>query len=211
MQTLIGAVPMPLWWDVPPVSCRTDNEESLTVVAPGGTDLFADPTGGQPALNAPRLLGTPPTGDFRLSAQVTVDFVETYDAGVLLVWAGETSWAKLCFERSPQGTPMVVSVVTRGASDDANAFTVAAGEPLWLRICRLGRAWAFHASTDGSSWQFVRYFSLDRPSDGQVTSDDADAARVGFEAQSPLGSGCRVSFKEIAFSAGGLIDLRSGE
>jgi uncharacterized protein len=184
------------------VSCSTDDEQALAVEVPGGTDLFADPAGGQPVLTAPRLLGAPPAGDFRLRARVAVEFAETYDAGVLLIWAAESSWAKLCFERSPQGDPMVVSVVTRGASDDANGFIVAAGDPLWLRISRLGPAWAFHASLDGARWQFVRYFTLnggDRP------------ARVGFEAQSPLGTGCRVSFDEIGFTAGGLANLRSGE
>lgn len=202
MQSQLAAVPMPLWWDVPPVSCSTDDEESLALVVPGGTDLFADPAGCQPVLTAPRLLGTPPAGDFRLRARVTVEFAETYDAGVLLVWMGERAWAKLCFERSPQGIPMVVSAVTRGVSDDANGFTVAAGDPLWLRISRLGPAWAFHASLDGARWRFVRYFRLD--------GTDAPV-RVGFEAQSPLGTGCRVSFNEIAFAAGGLADLRNGE
>jgi regulation of enolase protein 1 (concanavalin A-like superfamily) len=192
---------MPLTWDVAPASCRSDGAGSLVVHAPAGTDLFVDPETDKPALGAPRLLGSPPDGDFQLQARVTVDFAASYDAGVLLVWAGERSWAKLCFERSPQGVPMVVSVVTRGVSDDANGFTVPAGDPLWLRIARLGPTWAFHASTDGSYWQLVRYFSLD----GGV-----EPVRVGFEAQSPMGEHCRVSFDDITFLAGRLPDLRAG-
>ena len=60
-----------------------------------------------------------------------------------------SSWAKLCFEYSPQREPMVVSVVTRGLSDDCNSFVVD-GATVWLRIARVGSAFAFHASTDGA-------------------------------------------------------------
>ena len=82
----------------------------------------------------------------------------TFDAGVLLVYAAERQWAKLCFEYSPQLQPTAVTVVTRESSDDCNSFEVD-GHTLWLRITRSGAAWAFHASTDGAWW---RRFSSNR-------------------------------------------------
>jgi regulation of enolase protein 1 (concanavalin A-like superfamily) len=189
---------MALHWQVPPVRCHTAGDE-LDLVTQPHTDLFADPAGGAPVLTAPRLLGAPPAGDFMLSARVRVGFAETYDAGVLLVWVAEDAWAKLCFERSPQGTPMAVSVVTRGTSDDANGLTVD-GSELWLRVSRLGPAWAFHASIDGAYWHLVRHFALPLPGE----------ALVGFEGQSPMGAGCAVTFSEIRFTAGTLSGLRTG-
>ena len=101
----------------------------LTARALPRSDLFIDPSGGGDTaaatmLNALTLLGDPGSGDLVLSAEVQVDFQDTFDAGVLLVRADEQHWAKLCFEQPPAGRPMVVSVVTRGVSDDANAFTV---------------------------------------------------------------------------------------
>jgi regulation of enolase protein 1 (concanavalin A-like superfamily) len=132
------------------------------------------------------------------SARVEVDFTAQYDAGVLLVWADEQRWAKLCFEYSPDGEPMIVSVVTRHSSDDANAFVVA-GRTAWLRICRLGRAFAFHASTDGARWLFVRYFDL-----------GAESVLIGFEAQSPHGAGCTATFDQISFRSARLPQLRDG-
>src|SRR5450759_4036266 len=96
---------------------------TITVTADPHSDIFIDP-GADSMLNAARLLGVPPTGDFQLSARVTVDFASTFDAGVLLLWIDERHWAKLCFEYSPAGEPMVVSVVNRGVADDANAFVV---------------------------------------------------------------------------------------
>ena len=124
-----------------------------------GTDWFVDPQrSAEPKLNAPALLGGS-SGDFLLSARVTVDFAGTYDAGVLVVYESDDVWAKLCFEYSPQREPMVVSVVTRGVSDDCNSFVVD-DESVWLRIARVGPAYAFHASTDGSNWSFIRHFAL---------------------------------------------------
>jgi regulation of enolase protein 1 (concanavalin A-like superfamily) len=140
-----------------------------------------------------------PSGDFALSARVGVDFASTYDAGVLVLFRDESCWAKLCFERSPAGRPMVVSVVNQRVSDDCNHFAVA-GSHMWFRIARGGDCFAFHTSSDGSEWQLVRYFGF----------DDQAGISVGFLAQSPTGEGCRVSFDEIRYEAGGLTDLRSG-
>jgi regulation of enolase protein 1 (concanavalin A-like superfamily) len=173
---------------------------ALTAVAGPRTDLFVDPADGTRYDNAARLLARS-GGDFQFSARVRVGFAETYDAGVLLLWVDQRSWAKLCFERSPQGQPMAVSVVNRGVSDDANGFPVD-GDALWLRISRLGTAFAFHASTDGRFWHLVRYFALD------VAAGEPVA--VGFEAQSPLGAGCAVEFTDVRFVPDRLVELRDG-
>jgi regulation of enolase protein 1 (concanavalin A-like superfamily) len=191
--------PAPLAWEVSPVSWAI-TAGALQVTAGPRTDMFVSPSGEAPTLNAPRLLG-PIAGDFQLSARVTVDFQGTYDAGVLLVWSNEQSWAKLCFEYSPQRDPMIVSVVTRVTSDDANSFVVA-GNTAWLRVSRLGAsALAFHASADGATWSLIRHFGLLM----------GDAPLVGFEAQSPVGEGCGVRFEDIRYSPTRLGELRSGE
>jgi hypothetical protein len=187
----------PLRWDVAPGNWFQYGP-LLTIHAPANTDLFVDPGGKSVSLNAPRLLGRPPEGDFQLSARVEVDFAHTFDAGVLLLWADERRWAKLCFEFSPQGEPMIVSVVTRGASDDANAFIVE-GNRAWLRISRLGRAYAFHACLDGRKWVLVRHFEL-----------GTEEVRFGFEAQSPTGPGCTATFEDIRYRPERLSELRDG-
>ena len=104
---------------------RVDEHTGAVVAdAPAHTDLYINPGGAESGdaasmLNAATLLGAPPTGDFQLSARVTVEFVAQYDAGVLMLWIDERHWAKFCFELSPAAEPMVVSVVTRDVSDDA--------------------------------------------------------------------------------------------
>jgi regulation of enolase protein 1 (concanavalin A-like superfamily) len=178
---------------------------SISVAAPPRSDIFIDPRSDGPVdaasqLNAATLMGTPPDRDFQLRARVTVDFASTFDAGALLLWIDERHWAKLCFEFSPAGEPMIVTVVSRGVADDANGFVVE-GRTVWLRVSRIDRAYAYHASRDGKHWQMIRYFKLES---GPAT------ATLGFEAQSPTGDGCTVRFDEIAFSVERLAELRDG-
>ena len=194
----LPGIPELLDWAVLPVEWELNADQELRITAGPRTDLFIDP--GQTAVfdNAPRLLFTP-EGDFMLQAHVTVDFAATFDARVLLLYAEDAIWAKLCFEFSPQREPMVVSVVTRGYSDDANSVVVGSSTVL-LRIARIAPAFAFHWSEDGTAWHFVRHFAL--PGTGQI--------RAGFASQSPTGEGCSAHFSQLVFTSGRLQDLRSG-
>lgn len=194
----IDGLAAPLEWRVSPGRWNLESG-TLTIEAGARTDWFADPAGERELHASGPLLAGPVAGDFQLSARVTVEFASTFDAGVLMLYAGDRMWAKLCFEYSPRSEPMVVSVVTDGTSDDANGFVVA-GEAMWLRVARLGPAFAFHASLDGERWELVRHFALPL----------GDEPAVGFEAQSPTGDGCVVRFDEIRFSAARLGDLRDG-
>jgi regulation of enolase protein 1 (concanavalin A-like superfamily) len=201
----LPGLPFSLTVSHPEVWRRDEQSGAVVVAAPAHTDFYINPGGEQSAdaesmLNAATLLGTPPQGDFQLRARVTVDFQGQYDAGVLLLWIDEQHWAKFCFELSPAAEPMVVSVVTRGVSDDANAFVVPE-RSVWLRVSRVDRAYAYHASTDARTWRLVRVFSL---------GDSLTDHKVGFEAQSPTGEGCTVTFDEIHFTAQRLTDLRDG-
>lgn len=180
-----------------PDAFMLDSESSITADAGPRTDLFVDPATGETHLNAPRLLTPAPAGDFQLVAEVAAFHAAAFDAGALVVWAGDDTWAKLAYEYSPQETGMIVSVVTRGRSDDANGYTV--DDAVWLRIARVGSAYACHASTDGTRWDFVRHFTL-----------GTTAAAIGFEVQSPLGEACRATFTDITFSPTTLPDLRDG-
>lgn len=171
----------------------------LTIAAGGGTDHFVDPATSRVILNAPRVLGDPGS-QFQLSACLDVEFAATFDAGVLMLWADDDVWAKLCFEYSPDGQPMVVSVVTRGVSDDANSMVVE-GNRVWLRVSGSPSSYAFHASTDGTGWSLVRHFALP-PTRRPV--------RAGFSSQSPTGAGCVTEFSQVRFLSRPLADLRDG-
>ena len=88
-----------------------------------------------------------------------------------------------------------------GASDDANGSPLPQG-PAALRISRLGRAFALHASDAGESWNLVRYFALGIPEDRPI--------KIGMLAQSPTGDGTVVRFEDVRFSTDRLHDVRDG-
>lgn len=178
---------------------HVDDGGALVLTAAAGVDWSNDPTGG-PQQHRAAALGFRPTGDLMLSARVRVDAPRsTFDAGALCVWIDREHWAKLCFERSPQGDVMVVSVVTDGFSDDCNSAVVAGGE-VYLRVSRAGQAWAFHSSLDGQTWDFVRVFRI----------GSAQAPTVGFVSQAPMGETCVARFDEITYREETLADLRDG-
>ncbi|MFJ2032641.1 DUF1349 domain-containing protein [Streptosporangium sp. NPDC087985] len=193
----LAAFPAPLRWLNRPTGWSVDGDDALTIAAGPGTDLFTDPGGPGRFANAPALIGRL-DGDFTLSARIRLDLLSTYDAGVLLLYADERTWAKFCLELSPQGKPTVVSVVTREVSDDCNSFTVE-GDDIRLRISRVGTAFSFHISNGEDFWHLIRYFTLD------------GNPEIGFLAQSPMGDGCTVRFEDVRYSAKSLSDLRNGE
>src|SRR4051812_33902584 len=194
----LGHLPMTFEWHVEPADWTVGLDGTLHIVAGPRTDLFVDPAGEPAQLGAPRLMAAV-EGDFQLSAYVKADLQATFDAGALVLHAADHLWVKLALERSPQGEAMIVSVVTRGVSDDANGRVVA-GDSVWLRVSRSGAACALHASDDGDRWELVRHFALDAP----------DGLAAGFLAQSPTGEGCTAMFDDVRFVAQPLLELRDG-
>ena len=193
----LSGLPGELQWKNQPVDSKVEFG-TLTIVAGELTDWFIDPSGVVNKGNAPIALFAPPDEQFTLRARVSVDFEATFDAGVLFVYESETSWAKLCFELSPQGKPMVVSVVTKGSSDDCNSLPIE-GSSIYLRVARQGQAFAFHYSLDGRVWNLVRYFSLGALSNLQM----------GLSSQAPTGTRCSATFAEVEYRQGALKDIRS--
>lgn len=196
----MSSIPSELSWVKKLSSSFNDGEHQISITSGMETDWFIDPAGGQAKTNAPIALFVPPDPAFCLQAKVTVGFTATYDAGTIFVYANDALWAKLCFEYSPQQQPMIVSVVTRGTSDDCNSVVVG-DSSVYLRVYKRNEVFAFHYSLDGHYWHFVRYFTLGNL--GQL--------RMGFSSQSPTGQGCKVDFSEIRYMPGILTDLRSGE
>lgn len=193
-------IPRGLTWANEPLDWAIGPDGSLSIVAGEATDWFIDPNGEYDNASAPAALFNPPDGDFLLTARVSVDFNSTFDAGVLQVRTGDDQWAKFCFEFSPDRQPMIVSVVTRGISDDCNSVVIE-GHEVYLRVAATPASIAFHHSLDGKFWHMVRYFALERKS----------ALQVGFSSQSPMGKRCAAVFSGIEYVAGRLVDNRSGE
>ena len=185
----IPGLPGTLTWQNSPHSWQLDYKNVLTISAEAKTDWFVDPFDDTVAKNAPILLFTPDP-DYVLSTRVALKFVNKWDAGALMLWGDDHHWAKLSFEFSPGKKPTLVTVVTRGLSDDCNSKELR-GDSVYLRIAKSGTTYVFYFSTDARNWQILRTFSLD--TDLPI--------RVGFEAQSPAGSGAVVKFSAITYDS----------
>lgn len=197
-EITIPNLPHPLHWLNQAKSWDLSSKGEPSITAPAKTDWFIDPQGTVNVSSAPVLL-FPISNPCILSARVTVDHLATYDAGVLMVYENPLAWAKLCLELSPQGRPTIVSVVTKGVSDDCNSFPLTG--PTYMRISKLEKAYAFHVSENSVIWELIRYFIL----------DESRHTQMGFLAQSPMGNGCTASFADIHFEQRLLADIRSGE
>jgi uncharacterized protein len=183
----LDGVPGPLTWQNAPAQWKIDGGKTLSITGGKQTNWFADPFGGAPSDNSPRLLFKP-AEDFVLSAKLTTDFRAQWDAGVLAMVVNDSLWAKLCFEMTIEKHPAIVSVVTRGISDDNNSIAIH-GNSVYLKIIKSGQAIFFHASEDGEHWSLIRTFTLGKNPD----------LRIGFSSQSPIGEACTTVFSEIQY------------
>jgi regulation of enolase protein 1 (concanavalin A-like superfamily) len=182
----IVGIPGPYEWQNSPLDWKV-NGNQLSITAGKQTDWFISPFGGEQKDASPRLLFRP-AEDFVLSAKVTVQFGSQWDAGVLVLYAGEAQWAKLCFEQTIEQHPAIVSVVTKTLSDDSNSIPIR-GNTVYLKVAKSGQAIFFYASEDGEKWMIIRAFSLGKTQN----------LRVGFSSQSPLGEHCTTTFEDIHY------------
>jgi regulation of enolase protein 1 (concanavalin A-like superfamily) len=183
----IPGLPGTLTWQNTPRAWNIDTKNVLTISSNPKTDWFVDPFDSTVAKTAPILLFIPGS-DYVLTARVTVQFATKWDAGALMLWGDDHHWAKLSYEFSPDRKPTLVTVVTRGQSDDCNSQSLS-GDSVYLRIAKSGSTYVFYFATDGNAWQILRTFSLDT----QLP------VRLGFESQSPEGSGAVAKFSAISY------------
>ncbi|MFP4427329.1 MAG: DUF1349 domain-containing protein [Spirochaetaceae bacterium] len=176
-------------------------EESRVVFGAGPkTDYFRDPASETVIGNAP-FFWQEARSTFTLTARVRPGFQSTFDAGALFYFADENNWAKLAYEFTDMDYPAIVSVVTRGRSDDCNGEAWPSGE-VWLRVSRNEGAIGFYYGPDGENWKMHRLL--------RVPGYEHAQGLVGLIVQSPTGEGCRVHFEDLSWTTEPVTDFRRG-
>jgi uncharacterized protein len=203
----IPGLPTTSSWRHQPLSASYENG-TLTIIAGQGSNWFITPIDGTEELSAdsaPTLLFPIESKEFVFSARISLDFDSQWDAGALVVFANDKTWAKFCFEKNISGKPMVVSVITRGRSDDNNHFFVE-GHSIWFKVAKLSNGFIFYTSFDGKSWTIIRDFNLNEGVDYKPGD-----LRFGFLAQSPEGKSTKVVFDNIVFQPSRIANAWTGQ
>jgi len=164
------------------------NDDTITIEAKKGTDLYTNSDGTSSKDNAPRVFFEP-RSDFTFSAKVTANFTTSYDGGALFIYADAENWGKLLFERFKTGYNGIASTVTRSTGDDAYHSLIESNE-IHLKIVRKNNSITFLYSKDGEQWSYLRSFSM----------VSAEAIKVGFIAQSPISQTHKVVYSDIIFN-----------
>ncbi len=182
--------------------------DRITMTAPALTDFFCGGDTTSLDGNLPESLCNAPyyyteiEGDFVLKVKVSHQFNETYDSSSIMVLQDMKNWAKCCFELTDFGTHAAVSVVTKnGESDDANGCDITGQNYLWLKVCRVGRAFSFHYSLDGNKFQMTRYFIM----------PENKTIKVGLLAQAPTGNGGDRVYEHLTIEKRTVKNIRFGE
>lgn len=200
-QFNLKSIPFPLSWHNTPKSFQVTEDGSLVITGNKSSRLFNDPQRISPPTDTAPIALFKPDEQFVLSCKVKVDFGSKFDAGVLMVYANPEQWAKLCYEYSPQGEPMVVSVVNNVVSDDSNNAILQKNEVYMCIAGYGGGVYAFQYSADGNSWNMARYFYLNPQND----------LKIGFLSQSPNGEQCKSTFSDIRYIPKKLEELRGND
>lgn len=182
-------------WREKPVKYQLDSN-TICMTAGQGTNLFNSP-------NSDRREHAFPywykdfTGDFVIKCKVSPEFSTKYDQGDIIIWENENKWIKLAYEKSDNGHPSIVSVVTNGTSDDCTGAQMTG--PVWLLICRKENTFALHYSQDGVSWNLTRIFNLKM----------STSVQIGISAQCPRGEKCEVTFENLNIEKNPYTDIRN--
>lgn len=185
-QPILPGFPSSFHWRNSP-SDWSVKEGVLNIRSTAKSDWYIAPTGEDASSSSPLLL-FPATKDFWFSAKVTVNFQSQWDAGALIVYADEQNWIKFAFEESVEKKASIVSVVTRGLSDD-NTGAAIEGNSVYMKVSKTGQAIFLYFSSDGKKWQLTRALNL----------GPERRLQFGFSAQSPTGNGSTVTFSEIHY------------
>ena len=152
------------------------SDSSLSVIVSEGTDFFNNPEDGSAVGTAPLLyreLGE----DFVAYALVEPDFTSQWNAVSMMVYLDSLNWIKFAFESSDATGPSIVSVVTKGTSDDANGVVLNEIDRVWLAIIRKDNIYSMHWAINGEEYNLARLTKM--PDYGPV--------KIGIEFQSPVG------------------------
>ncbi len=185
-------------WLNAPESYKID-KDYLLVTATENSDFFINPVDLSSSDSAP-FFYREVSGDFVAITKVSPDLSSKWNAATFMVIIDPDNWIKFGFENSDATGPSIVSVVTRGTSDDANGVILKNTASVWLKLIRRDNNYAMHWSMDGIKYHMARLAAMPA----------ADSVKLGLEAQCPIGEKAVHKFEYLGIKSETVEDLRTG-
>jgi uncharacterized protein len=194
----IPGVEKPLsWLNLPSSYSATDT--GIEIVAGEKTDKYIAPDYSYAIDNAPRVVFDADK-DFVFSANIQHPFTNKWDGGSIVLEADRDNWIKFCFEKDYTGAKRVVSVVTKGISDDANSIELTR-DSARFKMAKKGDTVYLYVGKSEKDWFLVR----------AINFKYAKSLKLGLLAQSPEGKTNKVIFTNVQYSAKTIKDFWTGE
>ncbi len=192
----IANIDKALFWENNPLNFSI-HKNSLQITAGEKTDMFRDPNVTYNTDNAPKLMFEAEES-FVLSATISHGFLSKWDGGAIVLKSDSLNWVKFCFEKDYTGAKRVVSVVTKGISDDCNSIESSLNS-MKFKIAKADNVITLYCWVK-NKWLLVRHLQFDTPK----------KYYVGFLAQSPTGQSCTVKFSDIQYEVKKIKDPYTG-
>ena len=186
------------WINQPSAFNITDGQ--IEIIAEKETDFFNNPEDGSISATAP-LLFIEQNGDFVAKALVKPDFSSLWNAACLMVHIDSLNWIKFAFENSDATGKSIVTVVTKGVSDDANGVILETEDQVWLKMIRKGNIYSMLWSLDDENYKMARLTSL----------PEAENVKIGVEVQCPVGESAKHKVLYFGVEEKTVEDLRKGK
>ncbi len=194
----INGIPKWLKWEIKPRNYFQD-AKSITLFSGEKTDMFRDPNVTYNTDNVPKLLFKADS-NFVFSAAIEHAFISKWDGGAIVLKADSLNWVKCCFEKDYTGARRIVTVVTKGISDDCNSVKLSKNK-VYFKMAKADNVITLYYSETGTKWYLIRHF----------TFDSTQNLHVGLLAQSPTGKDCKVKFSELKYQVKKIKDPYVGE
>ncbi len=190
---VLPSIPYPLSWENKPKGFSIQGN-GMIIEAGEKTDMFRDPNVTYNTDNVPKLLFSADS-NFVLSCAIEHGFVNKWDGGAIVLKSDSVHWIKFCFEKDYTGAKRVVSVVTNNISDDCNSIAMDANK-VFFKMAKADRVVTLYCSKDGIAWLLIRHLQF----------ETKPGFKIGFLAQSPTGTGCKVRFSNMSYQAAKIKD-----
>lgn len=172
----------------------------IELTSPARSNYFYSPDGKTNKADAPLLLTEINNREsFTFIAKVEPQFIATFDGGALFLYADNTHWLKLAYEMDEEMNSRIVSIRTRGKSDEA-IHSIILPQDVYLKISSDTQQVGLYYSYDKEIWNLARLMENNFP----------QQLFVGLSTQSPSGEGNHTLFKDISLSGKPIRDFRMG-